>query len=55
VFNILGAEVATLFEGEQKPGKYLVRFDGSGLASGVYLYQLKASLYVETKKFLLLK
>jgi endo-1,4-beta-xylanase len=55
VFNILGAEVATLFEGEQKPGKYLVRFDGSGLASGVYLYQLKASHYVETKKFLLLK
>jgi endo-1,4-beta-xylanase len=55
VYNILGQEVTTLFEGVQQPGKYQATFDGKGLASGVYLYQLKANNYVKTKKLILLK
>ena len=55
VYNLLGEEVVTLFAGVQQPGKYLATFDGRGLASGVYLYQLKAKNYVKTKKLLLLK
>ena len=52
---MLGQEVATLVNGEQEAGFHEVRFDGSGLASGVYFYRLRAGMSVQTAKFLLLK
>jgi hypothetical protein len=55
VYNMLGQEVATLVNGEQEAGFHEVRFDGSGLASGVYFYRLRAGMSVRTEKFLLLK
>ena len=55
VYNLLGQKVETLFEGLKQPGIYKVTFDGSGLASGIYLYQLKADNFLNTKKLLLLK
>jgi hypothetical protein len=55
IYNLLGQEVATFFEGVRSPGKYEATFDDSKLASGVYLYRLQANNFVETKKFVLLK
>ena len=55
VYDLLGREVATLFEGLRKTGSYTVVFDGSNLVSGVYLYRLKTNNFLQTKKFLLLK
>ncbi|MGE5845307.1 MAG: T9SS type A sorting domain-containing protein, partial [Ignavibacteria bacterium] len=55
VFNLQGEEVATLSEGVRQAGSYSVTFDASGLANGVYLYQLKSNGFMETKKLLLLK
>ncbi len=55
VFNLQGEEVKTLFEGIQQAGSYSVTFNASGLANGVYLYQLKSNGFMETKKLLLLK
>ncbi|MBN2708095.1 MAG: endo-1,4-beta-xylanase, partial [Calditrichaceae bacterium] len=55
VYNLLGQAVRTIYEGNQKAGGHIVKFNGSGLASGVYLYQLKTDGFVETKKFILLK
>jgi glucuronoarabinoxylan endo-1,4-beta-xylanase len=55
VYNLLGQEVATLFEGMRQPGRYEATFNASGLPSGVYFYQLRAGNFMETKKLLLLK
>jgi hypothetical protein len=55
VFNALGQRVATLVQGEVEAGYHEVRFDGSGLASGVYFYRIQAGTYVETKKLLLIR
>jgi hypothetical protein len=54
-YNLIGEEIATLVEGVKQAGEYEATFDGSGLASGVYLYQLKAASFIETKKLVLAK
>jgi hypothetical protein len=55
VFNTLGQQVALLENGEREAGYHEVRFDGSGLSSGVYFYRMHAGTYVETKRLLLVK
>ncbi len=55
VFNALGQEVATIFSGHQKPGKYVATFNASGLASGVYIYRLQAGGVSMIKKLLLME
>jgi hypothetical protein len=42
IYDILGREVAVLVDEDKAPGRYVVHFDASGLASGVYLYRLIA-------------
>ena len=44
--NSLGQLIATLVNGENEPGEHTVRFDGSHLPSGVYLYRLQAGSFV---------
>ena len=55
VFDVLGQEVATLVNGELQPGSYQATFDGTHLASGVYLYQLKAGNFIQTQRMVLAK
>ena len=55
VYDILGSEVATLVNEEQQPGYYEVQFNGSSLASGMYVYRLIANNYVSVKKMLMVK
>jgi hypothetical protein len=55
VYNLLGQEVAVLFEGIRQPGTYQATFDGNKLASGVYLYRMTANNFVETKKLVLVR
>jgi hypothetical protein len=63
VYDLLGREVATLVNEEKPAGSYEVEFDGDGLTSGIYFYQLRAGdpstgsgqSFVETKKMVLLK
>jgi hypothetical protein len=55
VFNSLGQKVATLIDGEEEAGYHEVSFDGSGLASGVYVYRLTAGSYMESKRFVMLR
>lgn len=55
LFNILGQEVATLVNEEQKAGYKSIEWNAANVASGVYMYQLKSANYVSTKKALLLR
>ena len=55
VYNTLGQKVAQLVNGEQEVGLHELRFDGGGLASGVYFYRIQAGSFVETKKLELVR
>jgi 5'-nucleotidase len=63
VYNVIGQEVKTLVNRDQQAGSYQVKFDGAGLASGVYFYRLEArptesgqvGHFVESKRLVLLK
>jgi len=55
VFDLLGREVRTLVNEELNPGTYSIRFDASGLSSGVYFYRMKAGDFVDTKKMVLVR
>lgn len=55
VYDMLGKEVATLVNDQLAPGTFKARLDGSGLASGTYVYRLVSGTSVITKKMMLLK
>ena len=58
IYDILGREVSTLLNKEQKPGNYEVKFDASvsrRIASGIYYYRISAGSFMKTMKMVLLK
>jgi hypothetical protein len=55
VYDTLGNEVVTLVNEQKNAGDYEIKFDGSKLASGMYIYQLSAGENVITKKMILMK
>lgn len=60
IFNLLGRRVRSLVDREDPVGSYRVEWDGTddygrGVATGVYLYRLRAGDWVESRKMLLLK
>ncbi|MEE9442974.1 MAG: T9SS type A sorting domain-containing protein [candidate division Zixibacteria bacterium] len=55
VFNIIGQRVTVLVDEHLEAGLHHIQWDGSNIASGTYLYRLKAGEFTETKKMLLLK
>lgn len=55
VYDILGRKVATLVDDRLNSGFHSILFDGSGLASGVYLFRIVTNETVMSKKMLLIK
>jgi hypothetical protein len=55
VYDVLGNEITTLVNEQKAPGTYEVRFDAGNLASGMYVYSLKAGNFTQTRKLLLMK
>ncbi len=56
VYNVVGQKVKTLVNGVLTAGSYKYAFDGSGLASGVYIYQIQVgNEFQQSKKMILLK
>lgn len=55
VFDLLGRRVTTLTSGLTPAGSYDVPFDGTSLASGMYLYRLTSDEATITRTMMLLK
>jgi hypothetical protein len=55
VYNLMGQRVATLISGPQQAGYHTISFDASRLASGVYIYRLRAGTHTELRKMTLIK
>ena len=55
VYNAIGSKLATIVNEYKLAGNYSVQFNGSNLASGIYLYRLESGNYSAAKKFTLLK
>jgi hypothetical protein len=55
VFDILGQKVKTLLNEFKKADRYEVKFSSTGLASGVYIYQLRVNDFITSKKMVLIR
>lgn len=55
VYNLLGQKVRTLVNEFQMKGEYTIIFNSDRLSNGVYVYRLKTSEGVLTRKMLLVK
>ncbi len=55
VYDLLGREVAVLVDERRPAGRYEVSFDGTALASGVYLCRLTAGGFRETRRLVLMR
>ena len=55
VYDVLGNEITALVNKEKQIGSYEVKFDATGIPSGVYFYRLQAEGFAETKKMVLIR
>jgi hypothetical protein len=55
VYNVLGIEIASLFEGRMSVGTHSLVWDAQDIPSGVYVYRLSAGNFVAVKKMVLMK
>ncbi len=55
IYDVLGKEVTTLVNEYRSAGFYESIFDGSNLASGLYIYRLITENFISTKKMLMVK
>jgi hypothetical protein len=55
VYDVLGKEVSSLVHENNKAGSYEATFDGSRLASGMYICRMSAATYCSATKMIILK
>ncbi|MBN2011877.1 cellulase family glycosylhydrolase [candidate division KSB1 bacterium] len=55
IYNTIGEEVDTLIHMNQMAGQHSVSYNATDLASGIYVYRLKADQFVATRKFVLVQ
>jgi hypothetical protein len=55
VYDLLGREVARLVDGTEESGFKSITFDASSLASGIYLYRLRAGDFSQTRTMAVVK
>lgn len=58
IYDVLGREITTLINEKQSPGEYIVEFNGSMYASGIYFYKLTCNgqdNFEQVRKMILIK
>jgi len=55
VYDITGSKVASLVDENKPAGSYSIHFNGSNLASGIYMYRMESGAYTASRKFILIK
>ncbi len=55
IYDLLGRQVRVVLDERKTAGLYQIQFDGTGLASGLFFYEMKAGNFNKVRKFLLLK
>lgn len=55
IYDLLGRQVVRIVDRYMTPGYHYVEFDGSGMASGVYFYRLKAGEFENIRRMMILK
>jgi hypothetical protein len=55
VYDLLGREVSVLVNERKDAGVHEVKFEASGLSSGVYFYRIEAGSFVQTRKLMILR
>ena len=55
VYDLLGREIAVLVNETKQPGEYSVTFDAKRMATGIYLYELRAGEFRSVKKMMLVR
>ncbi len=55
IYNMLGQQVAVVWDNFKPAGYHTLDFDAGSLASGMYFYRLQAQHYIAVRQMLLLK
>ena len=55
IYDVIGRETIVLVNQMMNPGSYIVTWDASNFASGIYFYRMEAGAFIDTKKMVLLK
>jgi len=55
IYNTLGEEVKSLLNEFKESGTHTIRFDGSELNSGMYIFKLESGSFIQSRKMILLK
>ncbi|MCE1163951.1 MAG: T9SS type A sorting domain-containing protein [Bacteroidetes bacterium] len=55
IYDITGREVKVLVNEFKNSGDYIVEFNGSNLASGVYFYRIESGDFTDVKRMILIK
>jgi hypothetical protein len=55
IYDLLGREIKTLVNEYKNTGSYIVSFNGSEFATGIYFYRIQAGNFVQVKRMVLIK
>ncbi len=55
VYNLLGKEIAVLVDEKSQADTYEVKFNGKGLASGIYFYRFETTNFQAVRKMVVIK
>ena len=55
IFDLSGRKIETIVDDYRQAGTYLVKWDASGYATGIYFYRLSANGFTTSKKMVFMK